>query len=196
MVKRILPFVLAGMVTGLVAQPPNLSFKRGAPISHAQILLGARSMGGRTIVPSVALGYFSLSYKSSWSDDYDSGDYDFSIHLFIPKVGIRVLGARNGDLRSYTLAEVFYLLPVVNGSEFSESDKKELRDALDLIGLTFGFGAEYFLSDQFSVGSEAALNMIYHSTERTDDFANYLSESRTILSALMTNFTLNYYFRE
>ena len=196
MVNRTLLFVLAGMVTGLVAQPPNLSFKRGAPISHAQILLGARSMGDRTIVPSVALGYFSLSYKSSWSDDYGSDEYDFSIHLFMPKVGVRVLGARNGDLRSYTLAEVFYLLPVVSGSEFSDSDKKELRDALDLIGLTFGFGAEYFFSDQFSLGSEVAWNMIYHSTEYTDDFDNYRSESRTILSALLTNVTLNYYFRE
>ena len=147
-------------------------------------------------MPNITLGYFSLSYKSSWSDDYGSDDYDFSIHLFIPKVGVRVLGARNGDLRSYTLAEVFYVLPVVNGSEFSESDKKEFRDALDLIGLTFGFGAEYFFSDQFSVGSEAALNMIYHSTEYTGEYDNYSSESRTILSALMTNFTLNYYFRE
>ncbi|MCH8327916.1 MAG: hypothetical protein IID15_05250, partial [Candidatus Marinimicrobia bacterium] len=53
--KRLLLVVLVGMVTGLVAQPHNLSFKRGAPISQAQILLRARSMGERTIIPTVAL---------------------------------------------------------------------------------------------------------------------------------------------
>lgn len=195
MVKSVMLIVFGGMVTGLMALPPNLSFKRGAPISHAQLLLGARSMGGRTIVPTLALGYFSVSYKSSYSDDYGSDSYDFSVHLFIPKVGVRLLSARTGDLRSYTLAEAFYLLPVVSGSEFTDDDEKEIRDALDLIGLTIGFGVEYFASDQFSVGSEASMNMIYHSTEFTDDFDNYTSETRTILSALMTNVTLNYYFR-
>ena len=74
-------------------------------------------------------------------------------------------------------------------------DEKEIRDALDLIGLTIGFGVEYFPSDQFSVGSEASMNLIYHSTESTGDFDNYKSETRTILSALMTKVTLNYYFR-
>ena len=196
MAKRILLVVLAGMATGLLAQPPNLSFKRGAPISHAQILLQPRLMGGKTIVPSVTLGYFSVLYNRSWSDDYGNGDFDFSLHLFMPKIGIRLLGDRNGDLRSYTLVEAFYLLPVVDGTDFSESDKKEARDALDLIGLTFGFGAEYFFSEQFSVGSEAAINMFYHSTENTSEYDNYKSETRTILSALLTNFTLNYYFRE
>lgn len=77
--KRILLVMLAGMVTGLVAQPRNLSFKRGAPISQAQILLGSRTMGSRTIIPTVALGYFSLSNKSSWSDDYGSGENDLEL---------------------------------------------------------------------------------------------------------------------
>ena len=120
MVKSVMLIMLGGMVTGLMAQPPNLSFKRGAPISHAQLLLGARSMGGRTVVPTLALGYFSVSYKSSYRDDYGSDSYDFSVHLFIPKVGVRLLSARTGDLRSYTLAEAFYLLPVVSGSEWGD----------------------------------------------------------------------------
>ncbi len=195
MAKRMILIMLGGMVAGLMAQPPNLSFKRGAPVSRAQVLLGARSMGSRTIIPNLSLGYFAVSYKRSYSDDFGSDSYDFSAHLFIPTVGVRFLGARSGDLRSYTLAEVFYLLPLVSGSEFTDDDKKELRDALDLIGLTIGFGAEYFVSDQFSVGSEASMNLIYHSTDRAEDFDNYTSETRTILSAILTNFTLNYYFR-
>ena len=195
MVKSIMLIMLVGIVTGLMAQPPNLSFKRGAPISRAQVLLGARSLGSRTVVPNLSLGYFSVSSKRSHSDDFGSGSSDFSLHLFMPTVGVRLLSARTGDLRSYTLAEVFFLLPVVSSSEFSGDDKKEVRDALDLLGLTLGFGAEYFVSDQFSVGSEASINLVYHSTERTRDFDNYTSETRTILSALLTNFTLNYYFR-
>jgi hypothetical protein len=195
MAKSIMLIMLGGMVAGLMAQPHNLSFKRGAPISHAQLLLGARSMGGKTVVPTLALGYFSVSYKSRYSDDYGSDSYDFSVHLFIPKVGVRLLSARTGDLRSYTLAEAFYLLPVVSSSEWTDDDKKEYRDALDLIGLTIGFGAEYFVSDQFSVGSEVSMNLFYHSAEYTGDYDNYTSEYRTILSALMTNVTLNYYFR-
>ena len=195
MAKRIILIMLTGMLTGLIAQPPNLSFKRGAPISRAQVLLGTKSMGSRTVVPSLSLGYFSASYKSSYSYDSESGSSDFSAHLFIPSVGVRLLGARTGDLRSYTLVEAFYLLPVVSSSEFTGDDEKEVRDALDLIGLTLGFGAEYFVSHQFSVGSEASLNLIYHSTDRTEDFDNYTRETRTILSAVLTNVTLNYYFR-
>jgi len=187
--------MLGCLITGLMAQPPNLSFKRGAPISHAQLLLGARSIGGKTAVPNLTLGYFSVSYKSSYSDDYGSDSFDFSVHLFIPKAGVRLLGARTGDLRGYTLAEAFFLLPVVSSSEWTDEDKKEIRDALDLIGLTIGFGAEYFVSDQFSVGSEASMNLVSHSTEYTGDYDTYTSETRTILSALMTNVTLNYYFR-
>ncbi len=195
MAKSIMLIILGGMVAGLMAQPPNLSFKRGAPISHAQLLLGARSMGDKTVIPTLTLGYFSASYKSSYSDDYGSDSYDFSVHLFIPKVGVRLLSARTGDLHSYTLAEAFYLLPVVSSSEWTDDDKKEYRDAFDLIGLTVGFGAEYFVSDQFSVGNEVSMNLFYHSAEYTGDYDNYTSEYRTILSALMTNVTLNYYFR-
>ena len=195
MAKRMVLIMLGVLVTGLIAQPPNLSFKRGAPISRVQVLVGARSMGSKTVLPNLSLGYFSVSHKSSYSDDFGSDSYDISVHLFIPSVGVRLLSARTGDLRSYTLAEVFYLLPLVSGSEFTGDDKKELRDLLDLIGLTLGFGAEYFVSDQFSVGSEASMNLIYHSTERTEDYDNYTSETRTIVSGLLTNFTLNYYFR-
>ena len=193
---RIALLLLAGFVSGLLADTPNLSFKRGGPISHVQILLAERLQGGRTIVPTLSLGYFAVSSKRSWSSDFDSGESDFSVHFQMPKVGVRLIGPRTGDLRSYTLVEAFYVLPFVSGSDLDADDKSEARDALDLIGLTAGIGVEYFLSDQFSIGSEAAFNMVFHTTEYSSEWDNYTSNTRTILSAVLTNVTLNYYFRQ
>lgn len=198
MFYRITLLLLAGLVSGLLADTPNLSFKRGGPISHVQILLAERLRGGGSIVPTLSLGYFAVSTKSSWSSDYDSGERDYSVHFFMPKVGVRLIGPRTGDLRSYTLVEAFYLLPIVSGTDLEAEDKSEARDALDLIGLSIGLGVEYFVSDQFSIsiGSEAAFNLVYHTTEYTSEWDNYISNTRTILSAVLTNVTLNYYFRQ
>ena len=52
-------------------------------------------------------GYFSISSRSSYTDDYGSDSYDFPVPLIIPRVELRRQGARTSDLRSYTLADAF-----------------------------------------------------------------------------------------
>lgn len=201
MLSRNFAIALLMAVTSLSAGTPDMSFKKGFPISHVQFLLPARG----SIVPTVSLGYFGLSNKYESQENDTNYDYSStsktSVHLFMPKVGLRKFGQPSGDLRTYSLAEVFYLLPMIarerDGEEISDEQKKEFRDALDVLGLTVGYGVEYKFSDQFSVGSEVAFNMIYHSThDESDGDSSYTfsRDTRTILGGLLTSFTMNYYF--
>ena len=92
------------------------------------------------------------------------------------------------------MGELFYLLPIVSGDDLTQSDKEQISDSIDLLGLTLGYGVEYRFSPQFSLGSEVALNLLLHSTSYEGNYDNYVRESRTILGAVLTSFTMNYYF--
>jgi len=91
------------------------------------------------------------------------------------------------------------VIPIIGGSELSNSDKDEIQDATDLFGMSFGSGVEYYFSDSFSIGGELSFNLLFHSTTYEDeggyDYFSYKREYNTRLGATLTQITFNYYFQ-
>jgi len=191
--------MLITVSTVIQSSPYNSSFKIGMPVSTFEIMFGDKNYQGKNLTPLVGIGYFSTSTKRDGSSD----DYDYSIKFLLPRLGTRIMGSRIGDLNYYYLSELFLVIPFVSGSDISSSDEKEIKDELNLLGVTLGWGVEHYFSDSFSIGGEFSFNWIYHSVEResyeydyntnTDTSSKY--DMITTLSATMTQLTFNYYFK-
>ena len=185
MKKSISIITIVLLITGFaLGKSPNMSLKVGGPMSTAQVLFRGHTLLGRTVLPTVGLDYFSLSTKSK-----DEDESQFVARLFIPRVGGRITNPRADKLRSYLLVEAFTVIPLVSSTELTKEQEGDVKDVLDLLGLTVGWGAEYFFSPQFSVGGEASLNWNLHDTE-FDSF-----ETTSTLAASVTRLTFNFYFR-
>ncbi len=191
--------MLITVSTVIQSSPYNSSFKIGMPVSTFEIMFGDKNYQGKNLTPLVGIGYFSTSTKRDGSSD----DYDYSIKFLLPRLGTRIMGSRIGDLNYYYLSELFLVIPFVSGSDISSSDEKEIKDELNLLGVTLGWGVEHYFSDSFSIGGEFSFNWIYHSVERESydyDYNTYTETSSkydmiTTLSATMTQLTFNYYFK-
>ena len=180
-------------ITAAQAQPPNVSFRMGLPINAVQFMLAERG----NIVPTVGLGYFMVSYKSEWSDDYESESFSTKIQYLLPNIGLRRNFAPVENLGYYALAEAILGIPMVSGEDLSTEGEEEVEDALGLFGVRLGGGVEYHLSRQFSIGSELTFSAVFHNTsyESDEEYDSYKSESSTMLGGTLSRVTLNYYFK-
>jgi len=168
--------------------------------------------------------------EDSWSDSWGSGktvekdEYSGSAVLFIPHFGMKMFFGTN-DVRPYILGDFFFSIPSVSfeGSEerkrwqdgvlvYDEDEDMELDDeVLDAIedilgfwGITLGFGAEYFFTDNFSLGGEFGMRYIANSVEVSekdedhDPYYDYEEEWKQEISGSLkmsyATFSLNYYF--
>ncbi|MBC8213422.1 MAG: hypothetical protein H8E71_02140 [Candidatus Marinimicrobia bacterium] len=176
----------------------NSSFKIGNPVSSYQVILGERSLQDKIIIPVVGMGYFGFLNKQDGSDN----DYDFSVKLLLPSVGVRMLDNKVGSLNSYYLGELFLIIPFVSGSELSSSEEEDIKDGLDLFGLKVGYGVENYFSESFSIGGEISLNWIYLSIDAEAYDYDYETGTETIdkydlittLGATLVQITFSYYF--
>jgi len=187
--------IIIGMVlmVSTAYSQTDISFKFGLPLSSAQLLLKEKNIAGKTIVPTIRTGYFHIGISGE--------DESIGAHIFVPSVGLRTGHKKVTDLRRYWLADVFTVVPIFTGT-----DKKQIKEDWDeqfdlILGLIGGYGVEYFLSDQFSIGGEASMNLVMNSWkneyEEQIDWNEYREVSedwRLSAGAVFTQFTLNYYF--
>jgi len=187
--------IIIGMVlmVSTAYSQTDISFKFGLPLSSAQLLLKEKNIAGKTIVPTIRTGYFHIGISGE--------DESIGAHIFVPSVGLRTGHKKVTDLRRYWLADVFTVVPIFTGT-----DKKQIKEEWDeqfdlILGLIGGYGVEYFLSEQFSIGGEASMNLVMNSWkneyEEQIDWNEYREVSedwRLSAGAVFTQFTLNYYF--
>lgn len=187
--------IIIGMVlmVSTAYSQTDISFKFGLPLSSAQLLLKEKNIAGKTIVPTIRTGYFHIGISGE--------EESIGAHIFVPSVGLRTGHKKVTDLRRYWLADVFTVVPIFTGT-----DKKQIKEEWDeqfdlILGLIGGYGVEYFLSDQFSIGGEASMNLVMNSWkneyEEQIDWNEYREVSedwRLSAGAVFTQFTLNYYF--
>ena len=175
----------------------NTSFKVGLPYSTAQILFDDKDILGKTLTPTLGLGYFGISGTQKYTENGSTEKLDMAARFLIPRIGVRAFGTRSGDLNSYYFGETFLVLPFISGSDLDEDDKAEIKDATDLMGFTIGSGVEYFFSESFSLGGECALNMIMHNVkyEGSDYYDEWENEIIIRAGATFTQITFNYYFK-
>ncbi|UCH62787.1 MAG: hypothetical protein JSU77_13540 [Fidelibacterota bacterium] len=167
-------------------------------------------------------------YKQSdlYKQSESTSEYEGKALLALPHLGFK-LYLVNIPLRAYLLGSAFLVVPSVSGrietsyidyhrdgtiqdqdswkAELDESDREQIHDVLDFIGLTLGFGIEYPVSEHFAVGGEYGFSFItnsYHSEdEHIDEYeglvewkSEWESKGRTALGITNTSISLNYYF--
>jgi len=187
--------IIIGMVlvVSTAYSQTDISFKFGLPLSSAQLLLKEKNIANKTIVPTIRTGYFHIGISGE--------EESIGAHIFVPSVGLRTGHKKVTDLRRYWLADVFTVVPIFTGT-----DKKQIKEEWDeqfdlILGLIGGYGVEYFLSDQFSIGGEASMNLVMNSWKNEyeeqidwDEYREVSEDWRLSAGAVFTQFTLNYYF--
>ncbi|MFC1619809.1 hypothetical protein ACFL45_07675 [Candidatus Neomarinimicrobiota bacterium] len=189
-------FLIAGTLT---AKPYNVSYRLGSSFTGFQFLLKSldemRTPGA--IIPTVGLSYAGGSIKYQREDEYEDYSSKSSLALLLPRVGFRRYQAPVGSLEHYMFAELFYVIPMVSseydGEKMTGEEKEEIRDALDVLGVSLGYGTEYHVSNQFSVGGELFFTGA-HWSEKDED-SDWSRKTRVLLGATIARATLNYYFQ-
>lgn len=175
--KRILALLILASVlctpVFLHAQGKSLGFsvKAGPDLQAAQISLPLGALE-----PYAGLDYMSLnmnmempgiSYEGMETEDMTT---ETSASMIIPYAGVKFLLSTTGETKPYVFGTFFKSFASVkfeSGGESLLGDDVEdfIKDLLGFWGLKFGLGAEYAVSEHFSIGGEYGLNMYFLSGE-------------------------------
>jgi opacity protein-like surface antigen len=139
----------------------------------------------------------------------DAGDMEASASLYIPHFGIKMLfdqSAGKGDVVPCLTADFYLSMASVEvdveglGEEDSDMDEltSSVEEALEFWGFNVSFGAEYFVSDNFSVGGEYGLRYLKDSVDIGDQGEELVEGAADEVSATFKltygTFGLSYYF--
>ena len=139
----------------------------------------------------------------------DAGELSASAALYIPHFGAKLFfnqGAGKGDVTPSIAADFFTSMASVDldveGLTDEELDMDEILDTaeelLEFWGFNLAFGAEYFLSDNFSVGGEYGLRYLKDSVEIGEEGEELLEDLVDEISASFrmtyAGVCLSYYF--
>ncbi len=137
---------------------------------------------------------------TEWITDIDSRSVN--VNLFMPTVGVKIFAIETGDLKAY-----FNLAgskPMLMGK--MKEDGNEIEDFSDelkkikVIGAELGFGVEYFLSRNFSIGGEYSIRYLGGNTKTVwedtwhGEINTYTNTMSLGIVPTIAKFSLNYYF--
>jgi hypothetical protein len=129
---------------------------------------------------------------SNYTSVYYSDKYETSVNIYAPYIGAKIpLGARKDrKIGSYLTAIIGK--PLIFGSGSSEQICKNLRAWM----LMAGFGAEYFISEDFSIGGEFGLRMLLvnYSEDEASYYSTYKYNLNIGVGITYSTIVLNYYF--
>ncbi|MBS3915973.1 MAG: hypothetical protein KG003_15860 [Bacteroidetes bacterium] len=170
------------------------------------------------------IGFQTLGTKMNWSEsgqrfDNDLGQivfyedkYEAQVRASIPTIGIKYFFGKGDKLKSYgsiCYSKVFLSGKVSDNTDpnANEEFQKSLKET-NINGVQLGYGAEYFISDQFSLSGEFGFRIISgkNSSERIVDVydpsqSTYIQSKRTTkqsaaISPTYTKLSFNFYFNE
>ncbi len=168
------------------------------------------------LVPYIGIQYANLSStrESSYQTwDYETNtlitvknSYEDALDVFMPYVGAKYFVYKKSTLRAYFNGAFF--LPIISGTDKRNTedneDFKSMMDEMSSWGIEFGFGTEFFLDENFSLGGEFGLRLgnvgseySYSDIVSTPDgtVPGKRSENDSYnLTSTYTKIYLNYYF--
>jgi hypothetical protein len=128
--------------------------------------------------------YISGQYVYTYGYELNpySDKYEASLNIYSPTIGIKLLLGGPEKVDAYLTASVSK--PIISGKASSngkEEDVQKYLDNLSVWGYQFGFGGEYFFSDNFSLGGEFGLRFFStkYSQENTNTESVYVGSSQT-----------------
>jgi hypothetical protein len=105
-----------------------------------------------------------------------SDDNDVSASVFIPHLGTKLFLSNYGvehTVAPYFLGDWFFSTASVNADQATGAVENAVKDVLEFWGLGFGFGAEYFFSESFSVGGEYGVRYLHDKVDEHSDTYEY-----------------------
>jgi len=170
-------------------------------------------------VPYIGLQFVSgsMTVEDKHSDydmngnliDHSSKD-EVSASIYMPSIGGKYFLLQKGEVKAYLGLSLFK--PIISAKEVNNGQTNETltknMDNLSVWGGEFGFGAEYFMSKQFSLGGEFGFRLFWIKTDIEDKIStynprtgNYVDLPRTYstslnLSATYAKISFNYYFKD
>jgi hypothetical protein len=169
-------------------------------------------------VPFIGLQYLNVNaefketvveYKTEFKDaETYANNESFKANVYIPAIGLKYFFLHRNKLKAY--GSIRFFKPLVNAKDVYNGEENEylneILGAVNVWGGSLGFGSEYFIDENFSVGGEFGLRSFrgtlnetnevqrynydtgdYYDAEVTDDILVCLRPTYTIIS-------LNYYF--
>ena len=213
--KKMIGFIVIMGVFALpmisMAQGTSLGFsvKAGPDLQSAQF-----SLGSGALQPFAGIDYLSvsMSFDMPALDLGEIGEglgqadmeMDIGASMFIPYIGAKFFLSTTREAKPYVFGSFFKSFPSVKfevGGEDALGEEGEdfIKDLLGFWGLKFGFGAEYAVSDHFSIGGEYGIKMHFYGAELSiEDAGELADEIQTEVSASMKKsyvaIVLNFYF--
>lgn len=183
-----------GVNPGLVSNSANFGYKVGNLVPYAALQLVSASI--------------VYDYSDRYWDSYDGRWYIYtnkenaSITLILPTLGAKYFVIESNDLKAYanlSLSKAF----ITGKMKVDDAVVEEFSDNLknfNIFGAELGFGVEYFLSSNFSIGGEYALRYLKGSTKRVYEYEySGRPAKETIFYSInatptVAKFSLNFYF--
>lgn len=162
------------------------------------------------VVPYIGFQMAHIGVNTDYVDHYFNGtdftnyeeSYKLSANLYVPEIGVKFFAIEKNNLKGYF--NLSLTKPMIRGKvEYDEEEAEEFGDMLKEIKLwggEFGFGAEYFFDDNFSIGGEFGIRYMHAKFEQKDDYdyngePAYEKETYKInLSPTYSKISLNFYF--
>jgi hypothetical protein len=149
--------------------------------------------------------YVSLQFQNNWLSNSNSQNKNISNDgLILPTIGTKYYMKNNGKLKPYfdvsILKPIFYKKP---NNDFINQKNEIKKPNLWSGGL--GFGTEYFLYPQFSLGGEFGGGILFIRNLNANSYSNYggnLNNIYPYYHQKITNFvtyggiTVNFYFEK
>lgn len=142
-----------------------------------------------------------------------SNKIEFSGSLFIPDIGLKYFIKQHDKLQPYFSLNITKPILSVNIDDAEKEDGKfeEIKEMVKSInksiwGYEFGFGVEYFVDENFSIGGEFGLRHLHLKYSRSDDDEFYnpitakyqptviTTDSKFNANPTFSKIALNYYF--
>ena len=124
-------------------------------------------VGFQFLSASTSVDYKSMAYMDSLQ--IEPHKEDVALNIYMPFIGAKYFLGQFGKVKPYATAILYKPFLSVsnktNGSSQPEVD--DFIDNLSLFGIEAGFGTEYFLDKNFSIGGEFGLRFIFTSTKDT-----------------------------
>tara|TARA_B100000315_G_scaffold136882_1_gene126135 strand:- start:2717 stop:3373 length:657 start_codon:yes stop_codon:yes gene_type:complete len=217
--RKTLPIglLISILLTNYSFSQPSMGVRIGGPTESFHV--GLLKLGSIHTLVGMDYSGFSLNLDSKNIEENDGETSESTmevkayLRLFMPHAGVKFFFSEKDQLKSYLLGEMFLVFPSVHAETTENGDTEELdpdtrnqiKDALDLMGITIGYGTEYYFGDQFSLGGEFGINFILWnwSDEFTYDYYDdgYNSETETTefeakakIGSSFARMTLNFYF--
>ncbi len=144
----------------------SFSVSPGLSWTGAQVGYQANSK----VVPYLGLQYLSANISFNTTDEYYDGlqvvsydeQGDINARIIIPTLGVKYFILEKNSLKGYLNLNLSK--PLIMGSAENDGDTiEEYEDVIDgvsLLGFEFGFGAEHYFNENFSVGGEFGIRSI------------------------------------